>query len=263
MPQITNDDAVNLCHKFGKDFGLAGTFESVEDFDVYYAGLYANKKYVDQCGFYDNGRIKTWLPYERNEEKTELINTNTGKPLLAEKFYASWYDGPQNYNYTDQCGSAYFGIVPKYSNILESDCSAKKCTACEIPNSLEDTATLQLNGLCKYSSFDKKYTIEYDPDNIMTYHGNQKSIISYSFEEKIWTIEDMANPYVRAKSKAPFKTLAIGNYEWEIFNDTECGQDYYTAFLSLSPCPEDQYACNNGLCIDIEKRYKLHGNRWR
>ena len=57
--------------------------------------------YIDRCGFYDNGRVKTWLPYRRNEEGTGLVHEVTQKRLMGEGgekedlLYAEWYAGPK------------------------------------------------------------------------------------------------------------------------------------------------------------------------
>ena len=56
IPELTKEDAVDICKKFGEDVYVAGNFETKEDFDVYYDGLNANEKFVNKCGFYDNGR---------------------------------------------------------------------------------------------------------------------------------------------------------------------------------------------------------------
>ena len=129
-----------------------------------------------------------------------------------------------------------------------------KCTACEIHNSHQLTSTLKLNGLCKLTFLDTKYTIHYDTEKILTYVGIEKSLIEYNFEKKIWTIRDMTNPYVMATSSVPFRSLAIGNFEWDVINDTECSQETYTKVLSLTSCATDEFTCANGLCIPIAER---------
>ena len=252
ISQLTKDDALDLCHKFGRDVFIAGDFESIEDFDNFYDGLYSDEKYVDVCSFYDSGRLRTWLPYKHNEERTELVHEVTKIPLMnnTQTLYTSWYSGPQQYSgVPDLCGEAYFGIVPRYQNIREDPCSAKKCTACEVQNSFLKTSTLKLNGLCKLSYFDKIYQVKYDNENVITYVGIEKSVISYDFDRKTWRIMDMTNPDVVAESRAPFRSLAIGNYEWKITNDTECSQDDYTTVLSLTSCSREEFTCDNGLCI--------------
>ena len=256
IAQLTHEDATNLCQKLGKDVHIAGDFETVEDFDNFYDGLYDNQRYMDACNFYDSGRLRTWLPYKHNEARTELVHVTTGVTLFRgkETFFTTWYGGPQTNKESNQCTEAYFGLVKRYQNIREDHCSAKKCTACEIHNSHQLTSTLKLNGLCKLTFFDTKYSIHYDTKKILTYVGIEKSIIEYNFDDKLWIIRDMTNPYVLATSTAPFRSLAIGNFEWNVLNDTECSQESYTAVLSLTSCATDEFTCDNGLCIPITER---------
>ena len=115
-------------------------------------------------------------------------------------------------------------MVQKYKNILEDPCSKKKCTACEIKNSLLESSKLTLRGLCKYSFFDTIYTIKYSPDSIISYLGVERTVISYDFMENVWTMRDVTNPEVLAVSQASFRSLAIGNINWTITNDTMCSE---------------------------------------
>ena len=78
IPELTKKDAVDLCQKLGRDAYIGGNFEDVEDFDNYYDGLLNNSQYVKECGFYDNGRIKTWIPYTPYENHTILLHDITG-----------------------------------------------------------------------------------------------------------------------------------------------------------------------------------------
>ena len=226
IPKLTRQDAVDLCQKFGTDAHIAGDFETSEDFDVFYDGLYANGKYVETCGFNDNGRILTWLPYKHNEDSSDLIHESSYKPLLwkdnrkaSDKFYLSWYSGPKAYDPNSYIG-AYFGIVPKYQNIGESYSSTnKRCTACEIQRSIYKTTILKLRGLCPFSQIDTLYQAEYDPVSTVYYVGKEKSIISYDFDKEVWRIQDVTDPKIVAVSSAPYRTLAVGNIEWSVAND--------------------------------------------
>ena len=47
--QLTKQGAVDLCHKFGDNTYIAGNFADVADFDEFYADLFANKKFVEEC----------------------------------------------------------------------------------------------------------------------------------------------------------------------------------------------------------------------
>ena len=123
---------------------------------------------------------------------------------------------------TIQCGCGYFGLVKKYQNLLGTSCFSKSCTACELRNSLLETSKLTLRGLCRYSSFDTTYTVQYSPDSMVFYVGVERTIISYNFTLNIWTMRDVTNPSVTAVSEASLRSLAIGNIKWTISNDTTC-----------------------------------------
>ena len=198
------------------------------------------------------------------------------------KYYAYWYSGPQHavpdqydgkFKEADQCGYAYFGgVVEKYQNILEGSCFDKKCTACEIKNSLLETSKLTLRGLCRYSAFDTTYTVQNSMDSVVFYVGVERTIISYNFTLNIWTMRDVTNPSVTAVSEASLRSLAIGNILWTITNDTTCRQGLnktanisdlmslpvtagsHSKVLSLTSCSSHQFTCNDGLCIDLQRR---------
>ena len=257
IPQMTMEESLDLCHKFGEDVHIAGQFNSKEDFDHYYdgkrgknvfkkifftwgggirgllvictfTGLQRNEMYVEECGYYDNGRLLTWLPYKINNDSSDLVHDITQEKLLGEqedKYYVNSYSGPKgNSEWSGQCVQAYFGLVEKYHNILECSCYQKKCTACEIKNSLLETTKLTLRGLCRYSSFDTTYTVQYSPDSMVSYIGVERTIISYNFTLNIWTMRDVTNPAVTAVSEASLRSLAIGNIKWTINNDSKCSQ---------------------------------------
>ena len=166
-------------------------------------------------------------------------------------------------------------MVDKYQNIVEGSCFDKKCTACEIKSSLLETSKLTLRGLCRYSSFDTTYTVHYSPDSMVSYVGVERTVISYNFTTNIWTMRDVTNPTVIAVSEDSFRSLAIGNILWTISNDTNCSKgldkthtydltdlisnDSVTAgthskVLSLTSCSSHQFTCNDGLCIDLQRR---------
>ena len=58
-----------------------------------------NKMYVEECGYYDNGRLKTWLPYKKNEDSSALVHDISQEKLLGdqdEKYYLTFYKGPKS-----------------------------------------------------------------------------------------------------------------------------------------------------------------------
>ena len=62
-------------------------------------GLLRNKIYIERCGYDDNGRVKTWLPY-RSSKSSVLLHDVTKEQLLGDqtdKYYVVWYDKPEVY----------------------------------------------------------------------------------------------------------------------------------------------------------------------
>ena len=49
------------------------------------------------------------------------------------------------------------------------------------------------------------------------------------------------------------EVFCLGSHEWTVFNDP-CGGDKVTTILSFTHCKEDQFTCNDGLCVDITDR---------
>lgn len=254
---LTKEEATNMCKRLRSDVVIAGNFKSREYFDEYYSNLFENKKYVEACGHYDNGRIRTWLPYIPNDEGTALIHEKYGTEL--QDYFAEWYGGP-NQSSDGQCVAAYFGLVPKYENIAESSCGDKKCTACEVPNSFQESVIVTLRGLCKYSHFDTIYKLDYSPENEISYIGQERSIIKFDFGLDSWVIKDVTNPEVSAVLKMPFKSLGLGNQYWTITNDNYCQKGSTDIKLSLTSCSIEEFTCNDGLCTTLDHRCDGHAD---
>ena len=255
ISQLTREESEDLCRRLGKNVAIAGNFEDKEDFDKYYAGLYKNKRYVEECSYFDNGRIRTWIPYKVSSDPTEMLHDKTRQPLLwkiPEKFYAPFFFSRRVDRKDYVCGSAYFGRMKKYENLESNLCTMKKCTGCEITHSHENTVKLKLRGLCSYSAFDKTYQVHYDPDTQIYYKGTGKSIIQFDFEQKYWVLKNVNNPNVTAICRVPFKSLAIGNHDWNISGDNNCKDGIIP--LSLTSCNEDEFTCKHGLCINLTQR---------
>ena len=125
---------------------------------------------------------------------------------------------------SELCGFAYFGLVRKYQNIWPDSCLGKMCTACQLRSSPQETTKLSLRGLCKLSSFDTTYTVQYSPDSMVSYVGVERTVISYNFTLNVWTMRDVTNPTVTAVSEASLRSLAIGNIQWTIINDIKCSK---------------------------------------
>ena len=252
IPELGWDEAEELCNKFGSDVTMAGEISSLEDYDMYYAGVTNNSWYSEVCGYSDNGRLKTWLPYVVNSTGTGLVHVRSGTPLFG-PFYASWYPGPQGPSPTD-VGAAYYGLVPKYENVVGDKPTARKCTACALHDSHVKTSTVTLRGVCRYSSLDTRYQVQYTPELGIAYYGEERTSITYSRELSVWQIADMSDPTITAVSEAPFRSLALGISTWTVHNDTGCSPDSLVTRLALTSCGVDEFTCWDGVCLPLAQR---------
>ena len=61
-------------------------------------------------------------------------------------------------------------------------------------------------------------------------------------------------PAVTGISRAAFGTLLLGNHEWEVRNDKGCKAGLLEKIFTLSTCSDEQFTCNDGLCVDLDLR---------
>ena len=83
-------------------------------------------------------------------------------------------------------------------------------------------------------------------------------------------MRSIGHPDVLATLAAPFHTLAIGVHEWTVNNDEKCQEGTAKIKFTISDCNKwdinvgavagyggyisTEFTCDNGLCIDLEKR---------
>ena len=47
----------------------------------------------------------------------------------------------------------------------------------------------------------------------------------------------------------------LGPHDWIVYNDFYCSGDEGVVKISLTHCNDDQFTCNDGLCVDISDRF--------
>ncbi|XP_023321489.1 acetylcholine receptor subunit alpha-type unc-38 [Eurytemora carolleeae] len=87
----------------------------------------------------------------------------------------------------------------------------------------------------------------------ISYIGQKATIIQYDLEERLWKLRNVNDPYLIGTSTAGLETYIMGTHNWKIRNDKNC-KELESVLLTLSTCKDTEFACSNGLCIDIEKR---------
>ena len=97
------------------------------------------------------------------------------------------------------------------------------------------------------------------------YFINQKlasHVLFYDADKKNWNLVEWKNnddfDLIATVEQASFGSLALGTYEWVVYNDSkECFKgtsESYTTKLTFSACKEDEFTCEDGACIKMDKR---------
>ena len=126
-------------------------------------------------------------------------------------------------------------------------------TACKF----EKKISLSLSGLCDTSPVDKVYAL-IEPakgvsDRYGTFAGTTGWTIDFDKEINTWKIYHNFFTHYTIKmldsSRRPF-----GKKTWEVSNYICAQGETVPLVLLLSNCNDDQFTCNDGQCIDIERR---------
>ena len=72
--------------------------------------------------------------------------------------------------------------------------------------------------------------------------------------KKVWKARNKFYPDFYAESFSSATSLIIGKHTWQVYNDSwEC-PSVAEVTLTLTPCSDDEFSCDNGICIPMNKR---------
>ena len=115
-----------------------------------------------------------------------------------------------------------------------------------------------MRGLCEESNIDTYYTPKNkEKEGQTVFYGLAGTIIEYHQEDLLWHMSVLGSEEnTTATSNSSMHSFLLGSSEWTVYNDYNgCNQGKpYKIQLKLSGCQEDQFTCNNGECISMEKR---------
>lgn len=111
-----------------------------------------------------------------------------------------------------------------------------------------------MRGLCAGSVMDRLYRLITDQtDNRRRYfYGPSGWKLGWLSEEKLWRISNERYPGVTAN--VTVAKYPLGSNTWRISGGDGCEGETYSAMLTLSACNDDQFACDDGLCVDMNTR---------
>ena len=138
---------VDICQKFGSSVTLAGAVRSLEDMKHLLKTTRSSKRFQKACGFADNGRLSTWIPYTVNSSY-HIVHDTTGEVFdLGEEYFAFWWKGPEEMGDQVYLGMYFGKMVGLKSRMCGYEAGWEACVMCLIPSSLESTTVVRLRGL--------------------------------------------------------------------------------------------------------------------
>ena len=88
-----------------------------------------------------------------------------------------------------------------------------------------------------------------------------KTSIFYRKESSSWELvewENGGNSMLIASAKSSLPAMGLGTNPWTIYNDSKDCYDgdgmEYTTMLTFSSCNDEQFTCENGNCVSMERR---------
>ncbi|XP_023323855.1 uncharacterized protein LOC111697908 [Eurytemora carolleeae] len=249
------EDANEACDKYGMN-SIADNFKSLEAFKRYQEEALKNPAVISEC--WTGGRLLHWLPFSADVQNKSLkpedfSHIHTKDPLTIDPWRSSQPNSKE-----PNCVKTYLSLEYDeswYDFPCENpDLEWASCVACKIPQTLEAQISITLKGLCKTTRFDTTFQVKNDADSgYISYIGDKATTIKYDAKKRTWVMSNVNNPNIIATSTAALKTYVMGTHNWTIRNDIDCEEEE-TTLLTLSTCKDNEFACSNGLCIDITKR---------
>ena len=182
--------------------------------------------------FYTGQRLENWTKPYINDRKQDALyhaNYNCMQVLIDWPWYRSW---------------------------LEWECKSHDSLSC--PCSYPVKPLLRLRGLCPTTRIsDTLFSPRQLPDNPsnMIILGKGSTRIEFNNTDGRWMLTDVKNK-VSGTSTASERSYLLGKHNWTISNDhLECNEGLpYKTMLKLTGCRSDEFTCDDGQCIKMERR---------
>ena len=203
-----------------------------------------------------NTVLRVWLAGSDEEEEGRWRTWYTDQDIE----YLPWaparpYDGGTEYNCLElemelEDRRARMMVVKK-AEVEDEECSMKYCVLCEVKR---PALEIHVRGLCQNSMFDRTYLYNIGENGLPILRGKTTSVIQFDVEQKMWIWFDRRDNQSQARSLAPENSLLLGVHKIDFSSVVKnpCGGPVLD--IKLSTCSAGEFTCNNGQCIDLERR---------
>lgn len=188
---------------------------------------------------------KLWLGITDAQEDGVWVDVETQEPIAYTNFKMPY-----------PIGGSHLECVLMLMDGSWADvrCKASKCGVC----SLDRFSFLKLRGFC----FDMESRTNFRLGGYLggrpVFRGLHQLVIHWDAVSLHWSLVNIDEETLLARSTLPdVQSYPLGQNEW-VAVEPVCGVPKGSAFnLSLSSCPESQFICNSGDCIDHSYRCNL------
>ena len=111
-----------------------------------------------------------------------------------------------------------------------------------------------LLGLCYGSKFDKEYswTATASESGWYSFRGYYFSVLTHDDKNNNWRLQLDTNSSIYAIANTT--DYPIGTHEWDVYGDPCFDEPVATVKLNFNACNETEFNCNDGSCIEMNKR---------
>ncbi|RXG53233.1 Pentraxin-related protein PTX3, partial [Armadillidium vulgare] len=175
------------------------------------------------------------------KEKTEgnWVRRTDMKPLPD----LNWaQDEPNGKHYENCAGFELEGIV-------DDSCDSLRCGVCKLPID----QIWKLYGSCEKLNYNKNFIRNTMSDRMFLFRGYGYYEIKMKENKWIWTETDGNTTKLIAILEPSVYNHPLGRKKWDI-KKPMCDQNSGLRTLLFTTCREDEFTCNDGRCISVDKR---------
>ena len=253
----------------------AGTFESLPEFCQMFGGEVVNtttkEQVVDASAFFNdlwdnpNWPKREWqmAMFLTLWNDIEMEGNWTHVDLSQPPPDITWHLTEPNGEIGENC-LQYTAIVTNRGTeneklvLVGRDYSCKGSFAFLCENTRKFTGIIY--GLCKETYFDTIFLLSQTPSGIELgseirrfFSGNFGWKMAWDNDQRLWKLASKTTNETFATQTDT--TYPLGRKQWTVYNDkcnTRGGSE--VMFLTFSPCREDEFTCDSGNCVPMEKR---------
>ena len=248
----------SFCQMFGGEIVNTTTKEQFDAATAYITEIVKDKERWPNGGITAGTMISLFLT-AWSDEKSEGNYTHHTDPNHPLPSFIQWDPWEPNGERGENC-LLYHLIQPSREEYVlvgrDYSCDMTFPILCEKTRKFIG----KIFGLCQQTYFDTSYALADTPSGLKDEHnirryfsGNYLWTIKWDNAHQVWKMSSPATNTTYAEQSD--STYPMGKKKWMIYND-RCNNlvDVEYKYLTFSPCRDNEFTCESGNCIPMEKR---------